>query len=190
MVSLKKPYLVAMGLIMNKAIFLDRDGTINVEVNFLHECDKVAFIDGVVEALRILKSMGYKLIVISNQSGVGRGYFTINDVNEVNQYINDSLTKLGAGLDAFYVCPHAPSDSCRCRKPGLALYLEAIKDFDIDVAQSFLVGDKESDILAADELGCRYGLLLSGHDIDESIKKKYAGFIFDNLLEFARSIKE
>lgn len=175
---------------MNKAIFLDRDGTINVEVDFLHEVDKIEFIKGSTEALSIMKSMGYKLIVISNQSGVGRGYFPIDDVYKVNQQINYLLADYNVAIDGFYVCPHSPSDKCECRKPNLGLYRQAIEDFDIDICSSYMVGDKESDILAAIKLGCGYGLLLSGHDIGEDNKIKYSNHIFDDLLGFANSLKE
>lgn len=174
---------------MNKAVFLDRDGTINEEVDYLHEPEKLRFIDGVISALSILKNKGYKLIVISNQSGVGRGYFPIEDVDKVNEHMNKLLSSKGVRIDGFYFCPHTDADGCNCRKPLPYMYLKAAKDFDIDLKASYMVGDKETDILAADELGCGYGLVLSGHELAKNVKEKYGTHLYKNLLEFAEDIR-
>lgn len=173
---------------LNKAIFLDRDGTINVDVDYLHECDKLEFLPGAVEALKILRGKGFKLLVISNQSGVGRGYFPMEDVEKVNAYMNELLMKEGIGIDGFYCCPHTTEDCCECRKPQPYLYRKAAQDFDIDFAESYMVGDKETDVLAAGILHCGYAMVLSGHSIDEEIQKKYSGHVFRDLLDFAKSI--
>lgn len=173
---------------MNKAIFLDRDGTINVEKEYLHECDKLEFIPGVVEALTILKKKGYLLIVISNQSGVGRGYFPVEDVKKLNQYMNQLLEEQQAGIDDFYFCPHVEADACTCRKPQTGMYEKAAREHDIDFKTSYMVGDKVSDILGAEKLGCGYGLVLSGHAIEEKYLKQYEGHCYGNLLEFAKSV--
>lgn len=173
---------------MNKAIFLDRDGTINVETEYLHECDKLQFIPGSVEALAMMKGKGYLLIVVSNQSGVGRGFFSMEDVERVNGYMNELLEQKNAAIDAFYCCPHVEADHCTCRKPETGLYRKAAGDFDIDMKASFMVGDKITDILAAGQLGCGYGLVLSGHGIEEKYLRQHEGHYFNNLLEFARSL--
>lgn len=173
---------------MKKAIFLDRDGTINVEADYLHECEKMQFIPGSVEALSILKEKGYLLIVISNQSGVGRGFFPMEDVERVNAYMNEFLRMKNAEIDAFYCCPHVEEDHCTCRKPATGLYRKAAQDFDIDMKESYMVGDKITDILAATELGCGYGLVLSGHEIEEGYLKQHEGHYFNNLLAFAKSV--
>ena len=175
---------------MNKAIFLDRDGTLNVEVDYLHEPDKLRLIAGVPEALNIFKDLGYKLIVISNQSGIGRGYFGQEDVDKVNSCMNEMLESYNVQIDAFYYCPHIESDNCNCRKPKTGLYERAVSDWNIDVAQSYMAGDKESDVLAARNIGCGYGLLLCGHDIDDSVKERYSGHIYRDLLDFAYSLRE
>lgn len=91
---------------MNKAVFLDRDGTINVDVDYLHETEKLVFIEGVPQALAQLKKMGYKLVVISNQSGIGRGFYSAKEVEVLHEYMNELLTKQNAQIDAFYYCPH------------------------------------------------------------------------------------
>lgn len=173
---------------MNKAIFLDRDGTINVEVDYLHECEKFKFIPGVVKALALLQAKGFKLIVITNQSGVGRGYFPIEDVHEVNEYMNQLLSERGVKIDGCYCCPHTEKDNCQCRKPASGMYLKAAKEHDIDFSKSFMVGDKITDVQAAFELGCGFGLVLSGHDIKMEYQKQYSGHCYKDLLEFAESI--
>lgn len=175
---------------MNKAIFLDRDGTINVEVDYLHEIERLAFIQGVPEALAQLKQLGYKLIVISNQSGIGRGYYSTSDTDRLHDYMNMLLEKQGAGIDAFYYCPHVEQDQCQCRKPKTGLIRRAVEDFDICLRQSYMVGDKESDILTAVNAGCGYGLLLSGHDVSKELLEKYEGHIYSDLRDFAQSIGE
>ena len=164
---------------MTKAVFLDRDGTINEEVDYLHECHKMKFIPGTKEALRLLKEKGYLLIVITNQSGVGRGYYPLEDVERLHRYMNELLRENGTEIDGFY---------CSCRKPGTGLYLKAQIDFDIDLKQSYMVGDKVTDILAAKELGCGVGLLFSGHTISEEHRMQYEKYCYRNLLEFARAL--
>lgn len=172
----------------NKAIFLDRDGTLNEEVDYLHEWQKMVLIPGTVEALKILQEKGYLLVVVTNQSGVARGYFTMKEVDEVNQYMSQCLEKEGVHIERFYCCPHGASDGCQCRKPQPHMYLQAAKDFNIDVTQSYLVGDKISDIQAAFSMNAGFGLVLSGHDIEEQWIQKYRNHCYKNLLEFAESI--
>lgn len=183
-----KVFLKEDRVLMNKAIFLDRDGTINVDKHYLCKPEQLEFLDGAVEALKLLKEKGYLLLVISNQSGVGRGYFGIEDVNLVNNHLNEMLIPFGVQLDAFYVCPHIEADHCNCRKPKTGMYEQAVKDFDLDLTECFMVGDKVSDILAASKLGTGYGLVLSGHDIDDEARLKYADHLYANLLEFAQNI--
>lgn len=173
---------------MAKAVFLDRDGTLNEEVNYLHECDKLKLIEGTEEALKILKNKGYILVVVTNQSGVGRGYYPIEDVYAVNNYMNELLSTAKAPIDGFYCCPHTEADKCECRKPQTGLYLKAAEDFSIDFRSSYMVGDKVSDIEAAEKLGCGYALVRTGHAIKDETEKKYEGHVYDNLLEFAESL--
>jgi UDP-N-acetylmuramoyl-tripeptide--D-alanyl-D-alanine ligase len=173
---------------MNKAIFLDRDGTINVDMDYLHECDKLRFIEGSVEALKLFKEKGYLLIVVTNQSGVGRGYFPIEDVDAVNNHMNELLEEYNIRIDAFYCCPHIERDNCVCRKPKTYMYEKAAREFNVDISASYMVGDKYTDILPAIRLGCGYGLVLSGHDIDRRVLEEQKEHIYKNLLEFANSI--
>lgn len=130
---------------MNKAIFLDRDGTINVDYGYVFEKEKLHFIDGVIKALKAFRSMGYKLIIITNQSGIARGYYTEEQMNEFNNYMCNILKKNGVIIDKIYYCPHC-EDNCNCRKPKTELFYKAKQDFDIDFSKSFAIGDKERDL--------------------------------------------
>lgn len=144
---------------MNKAIFLDRDGTLNIEKNYLYKREDFEFIIGMPEAIKRWNELGYKIIVVTNQAGVARGYYTEDDVVNLHTYINDLLMKSGAHIDAFYYCPHHPIHGigkykveCSCRKPKTGMLEQAISDFNIDVAQSYLFGDQDSDIEAGETM--------------------------------------
>jgi len=139
-----------------KAVILDRDGTINVDKGYVYRKKDFEFIDGTIQAIRKLNSKGYKVLVITNQSGIARGFFREEDVTKLHRYINEELQKEGAHIDKFYVCPHHPNDLCFCRKPKLLLFLQAISDFDIDKKELSIIGDKESDILPAITLNCNF----------------------------------
>lgn len=145
---------------MNKAVFLDRDGTINVEKNYLYKIEDFEFIQGVPEAIKLLNDAGYLVIVITNQAGIARGYYTEEDMHKLHRYINQELIKYGAHIDAYYFCPHHPvhgigeyKKDCNCRKPKTGMLEAAIKDFDIDVSKSYMFGDKEWDVEAGERMG-------------------------------------
>lgn len=145
---------------MNKAFLLDRDGTINVDTGYVGDPDRVVLLPGVAEAIKLMNDHGYYVIVITNQSGVARGYFDMDAVHAVNNRINELLNAQGAHIDAFYICPHlkgAPVKKydvdCNCRKPRLGLFQQAIKDFELDPLQCYACGDKESDIVELPQIG-------------------------------------
>ena len=145
---------------MNKAFLLDRDGTINVDTGYVGDPDRVVLLPGVAEAIKLMNDHGYYVIVITNQSGVARGYFDMDAVHAVNDRINELLNAQGAHIDAFYICPHlkgAPVKKydvdCNCRKPRLGLFQQAIKDFNLDPLQCYACGDKESDISNLPKIG-------------------------------------
>ncbi|QSH40986.1 D-glycero-beta-D-manno-heptose 1,7-bisphosphate 7-phosphatase [Lentisphaerota bacterium ZTH] len=169
-----------------KACFLDRDGVINEEVNYLFEPEKVAIIPGVTEALKMLKRHGYLTVVVTNQAGVARGYYEEKDIHAVHARIEELLDEHEAGIDAFYYCPHHPefSDECECRKPNAGMLLKAAEQFDIDMSESFLVGDRISDIYAARNAGCAEAYLVrTGHGANEIENKDVSDIeIADNLL--------
>ncbi len=167
-----------------KAIFLDRDGTIIEDVNYLNRFEDIKLTPFAKEGLQILKECGFKLIVVSNQSGIGRGYFGEDFVKKTHKVINDML---GGLIDDFYFCPHKPDDNCSCRKPKTGMIDRAIEKFGIDRNKSFVVGDKESDV----ELGLNAGItpLLVTTGYGNLIKKQTkAKAVFDNLYEVARWI--
>ena len=155
---------------MNKAFFIDRDGVIVVETDYLGDPNHVEIIPGAVEAIKAIKTAGYLAIVVSNQSGVARGYYSESDVDLVNQRIAEILAEQGANIDAFYHCPHHPkfSGECSCRKPEPGMLLTAAKDHRIDPAKSYMIGDKISDVNAGQNAGCAASVLIkTGHGIDE-----------------------
>lgn len=142
---------------MNKAAFFDRDGTINVEKNYLYKVEDFEFIKGIPELIKKYNDEGYVVIVVTNQAGIARGYYTEEDMNILHRYINEQLAKIGAHIDAFYFCPHHPdiTGECNCRKPKTGMLEKAINDWNIDVTKSILYGDKPWDIEAGDKCGIR-----------------------------------
>lgn len=145
---------------MNKAFFLDRDGTINKDTGYVGDPDKLELLPGAAEGIRRMNEAGYLVIVVSNQSGVARGYFTEEDVKKVNLRLNEMLGEYGAHIDAFYWCPHLKEGSvseyaveCDCRKPKVGLFERAIRDFDLDTSLCFACGDKSRDVEGLEKLG-------------------------------------
>ena len=145
------------------AVFLDRDGTINVDTHFVARPDEVALLPGAARAIRRLNHAVLPVIVISNQSGIGRGYFSHAEYERVRERIDALLAAEGARIDATYVCPHAPADPprCDCRKPRTLLFRQAAEDHQLDLAGSWFVGDKLRDVAPARTLGGR-GVLIRG----------------------------
>lgn len=142
---------------MNKAAFFDRDGTINIDKGYVHRIEDFEFIKGMPEFIKKYNDEGYKVIVVTNQAGIARGYYTQKEVDILHNYINEELAKIGAHIDAFYICPHHPdfTGDCNCRKPKTGMIEQAIKDFDIDVKQSVLFGDKPWDIECGGKCGIK-----------------------------------
>lgn len=154
----------------HRAVFLDRDGTINVEKDYLIHPDKFEFYPGTPEAIARLNSAGFLVIVVTNQSGVARGYFDIAHVDALHAYILDELIPFGAVIDGFYFCPHHPQagagiyrTDCDCRKGKPGMLLQAAADWGIDLARSFMVGDKDADLLAGMKAGCSCILVRTGY---------------------------
>lgn len=139
----------------NKAIFIDRDGTINVNVDYLDNPDDFQMYPGVAEGIKLLSDNGFKIIVVTNQSGIARGYFSEETLEKIHERMKDELSQKGASVDAIYYCPHHPDDNCTCRKPNTGLLEEAVKDFDIDPSQSFVIGDRMLDVEAGHKIGLK-----------------------------------
>jgi len=145
---------------MRKAVFLDRDNTLIYDEGYIHEAEKVVLLDGVVEGLKLLREAGYLLIVISNQSGIGRGYYTEKEFWEVNEKIQELLKPYGLKIDDFFFCPHRPDEGCRCRKPETLLVELAAKKWNVNLEESYTIGDKESDVYLGVKAGCRGGIMV------------------------------
>ena len=170
-----------------KTIFLDRDGVINKEVNYLHKIEDLEFIDGVFDACVYFQSLGYQIIIITNQAGIARGYFNKEDYYALTSWMLKQFQLNGIKvLDIFY-CPHGPNSSCNCRKPKPGMFLEADKIHRINLKDSWMIGDKETDIQAAHKAGIEKTILVkSGHPIDMNNSKSM--FIIDSIKEAIKII--
>ena len=147
-----------------RAVFLDRDGTLNVEKHYLYKEEDWEWIPGVPEALARLARAGWRLAVVSNQSGIARGYYSAGDVDRLHDFVNrDLASRADARIDLFLYCPHDPSSTCDCRKPAPGLLREAARRLGVDLAESWMIGDKEIDIAAGRAAGCRCVLVRTGY---------------------------
>jgi D-glycero-D-manno-heptose 1,7-bisphosphate phosphatase len=146
---------------MNKALFLDRDGTVIEHVHYLKDPDEVRLVSGCAQALKSARDAGYLLVVISNQSIIGRGTGTHEEVEACNARMEELLSAEGVELDSVLYCPHAPEDECACRKPQPGLLVQAAEALIIDLAQSSMIGDNVTDIEAGRNAGCRANLYLN-----------------------------
>ena len=157
---------------MIQAIFFDRDGVLNEEVGYLWEVEKFKWIDGAREAIRFCNERGLLAIVVTNQGGIARGLYTAREVDNLHNFMQRSLSEVGAHIDGFYYCPHHPnfSGECDCRKPKPGLILRACEDFNINPAQAIMFGDTERDIEAAKAAGLRAGILFAGGNLLEAVK--------------------
>lgn len=144
------------------AIFLDRDGVLIVEKDFLISTEDIEFYPETFESLRSINNQ-YLKIVISNQSGIARGFFTSNDVEKLHHYLSDLLAKKSISIDAWFFCPHGPDDGCSCRKPAPGMILEAAEKLDINLSKSWIIGDKSSDIQAGRAAGLKTILVKTGY---------------------------
>lgn len=145
------------------AVFLDRDGTLNVEKEYVFRYEDWEWIPGAKDGMRKLVALGFRLVVVSNQSGVARGFYTVSDVQALHSRIAKDLRAAGVNVAGFYFCPHGPGDGCECRKPRPGLLLQAQKDLKIDLSLSYMVGDKLIDIQAAQAAGVRPILVGTGY---------------------------
>lgn len=188
---------------MDKVIFLDRDGTINEEVNYLHKPEDLRILPGVPEAIRRLRAGGFKIVVVTNQAGVARGYYSCRDVDALHEYLNQQLKKSGAWIDRFYYCPHHPvhgigeyKRACHCRKPETGMFEQAGQEYDVDKEHSYMIGDKLLDVEAGNRYGV-HGILVGtgyGRQIHQEQLEKQEDVIYDvyqeTLMDAARYIME
>lgn len=180
---------------MNKAIFLDRDGTLNIDYGYVHEIDNFKFIDGTIDALRELKKMGYMLVLVTNQSGIARGYFSENQFLQLTEWMDWSLAEQDVDLDGIYYCPHHPEgkgeykEDCDCRKPKSGMLLQAIKELKIDPTQSIMVGDKVEDLKAGIGAKVKMNVLVrTGKPVTEE-GERVADYVLDSIVDLPRILK-
>lgn len=152
---------------MQRAAFLDRDGVINVDYGYVHSADAFEWVPGVLEAAKSLADAGFLLVVVTNQSGIGRGYYTADEFEALTDWMKAAFARAGAPLAGVYFCPHHPEKAlpefqfdCDCRKPKPGMLLRAARDLDIDLADSFMFGDKPGNCTAGRAAGCRERILL------------------------------
>ncbi|HTY12660.1 MAG TPA: D-glycero-beta-D-manno-heptose 1,7-bisphosphate 7-phosphatase [Candidatus Omnitrophota bacterium] len=179
---------------MNRAVFLDKDGTINEDPGYVSHYRDVKILPHSAEAIKLLNEAGYKVIVITNQAGVARGYFGEDMLQAINKTMQKHLLSKGAYIDDIYYCPHHKEHGhypyrreCECRKPGTALFKKAAKRHDIDLSRSFMVGDHSGDIEGGNKAGAKTVLVLTGHEKISDMKVK-PDHVADNLLEAAKWI--
>lgn len=146
--------------IPQKAIFMDRDGTLIEEVNFLHRVQDLRFFNYTNDAVKLLKEQGFLVIVATNQSGIGRNVYTESEMHSIHQAIQNELTEK---IDAFYFCPHLPDAGCSCRKPNLGMIEQACRDFEIDLENSWMIGDKNLDVQLGTNAKMQTALVLTGY---------------------------
>lgn len=173
---------------MNKVVFLDRDGTINVDSGFVHKVEDWKFTDRAAEGLKKLKAAGFRLAIITNQSGIGHEMYTLADMEEVHRHMESELAKSGVKLDAIAFCPHRRDGGCACRKPatGMAKQIEE-KLGPIDYEGSWTIGDKEADLKFGKALGTRTALIRSRY-WEEAALSEAPDFLASSLYEAAEKI--
>ena len=169
-----------------KAVFIDRDGTLIEEVNFLHRVEELRFFPFTDESVRLLKENGFLVVLVTNQSGIGRGIYTENDMHAVHAAIQTNLTEK---LDAIYFCPHLPDGDCQCRKPRLGMIEAACADLPIDLENSWMIGDKNLDVELGLNAGVKPVLVKTGYGekhLPELERPPFA--VAENLLEAVKIV--
>ena len=171
--------IVDCGYLANKikAVFFDRDGVLNVDKDYLHTIEDFEWIDGAKESIVFLTKNNYTVFVVTNQSGIARGFYTIDDMNKLHEYMAAEIKQAGGNIEKFYFCPHLPGGKikefaieCDCRKPKPGLLLQALREYAIDKENSFLIGDKPRDVESAAAAGIK-GYLYENGNLLHFVKK-------------------
>jgi len=155
-----------------RAVFLDRDGTIMEDSNYVGDVSRVVLIPTATGALKQLQDAGYRLFIVTNQSGVGRGYFSHEDVAAIHAHLDEQFGRAGVRFDRYYICPHHPEDNCDCRKPKPKFLLEAAHEYNLDLARCYMIGDRASDIQAGVAAGTKTILVRTGAGRDTQAKQE------------------
>ncbi len=169
----------------SKAIFLDRDGVINVDKNYVYKIEDFEFKEGIFDLLKKLQKLNYQLFIITNQSGIARGYYTKEDFQKLSLWMLNEFEKRGIFIKKLYYCPHLPDDKCECRKPKVGMLKSADKEFGVDIKNSWLIGDKESDIKAGENFGIKNTILISNES-----RKNSARYHVDTIFDIIQIINQ
>ena len=166
---------------LRRALFVDRDGTVNVDLHYLKDAERLEVLRGVGNGIRLAHDHGYLIVCVTNQSGIERGFYTAEDVGRIHVRLNERLAEERAHIDAFYYCPHAPEAGCECRKPKTRLFEDARRDWNLDFATSAIVGDRAIDIEAGRRLGLLTALVPPRHSDGPVADEVAAGGIVPDL---------
>lgn len=170
-----------------KAAFLDRDGVINNDYDYVSRIEDFEWREGIFELLKTLKEQQYDLYIITNQSGIGRGYYSIEDFNKLTLWMLKELKEKDIDIKKVYYCPHAPEEECTCRKPKSGMILQAVKEYDIDTKNTIMLGDKNSDMVAAKNAHIPTRIFIAGK---KGEKGEDATFRAENLKQATAYLKE
>ncbi len=174
---------------MQKAIFLDRDGVINLEKEYLYKIEEFEFMDGVFSSLRYLQNLGYKLFIITNQSGIARKYYSLADFNKLTLWMLEKFKENSITISQVELCPHMEEDNCLCRKPKIGMIDKILKNHKIDLENSWLIGDKSSDIKCAKNAKIKNTIQVkSGHKFKED--ESLANFVCNSIKDIDKIIKK
>jgi len=176
--------------VSRKAVFLDRDGTLIQERDYLADPEGVSLLPGVPEALGLLAGAGFVLVVVTNQSGIARGLYTLDDYHAVAHRLDEQLRRAGVVLDATYFCPHHPelTGPCECRKPNTGMHVQAAGELGLDLPGSYFVGDRQKDVEPAATLGGTGILVRTGYGREEEVGVEEGTMVVDSLLDAAQLI--
>lgn len=167
---------------MDQVIFLDRDGTINEEVSYLYRTEDLVVLPQAAEGIALLRNAGFRIVVVTNQAGIARGYYTPEQMHKLHRYLNEELKKKGAWIDSFYYCPHHPihgigeyKKACHCRKPDIGMFEMAAREYQIEKSRSYMIGDKRIDVEAGHNFGIPGILVGTGYGAEERKKSMELG---------------
>ena len=170
---------------MQKAVFFDRDGIVNVDTQYIYKIEDFVYVDGFLDLFKSCKNKGYLLFIVTNQSGIGKGYYSLQDFLKLSSFMQDDLkSRLGFSFDKIYYCAHDVDFKCERRKPNIGMIKQALNDFDIDLKQSYIIGDKESDVEAGINSGINTTILFSTKNVASK-----ADFVVDSLYQVNSIIK-
>lgn len=171
------------------AVFLDRDGTINKEIEYLHEPEKWELLPKAREGMKKMQDMGYRIVIITNQAGIGLGYFSKEDFYRVNRRMLKEISGFGINIDKIYFCPHSRTERCHCRKPDIGLIMRAKQDLNLNLSQSYLIGNKTADIEAGRRVGTRTILIRAGREGRDKEFEVQPDYLAGDLADAARYIQ-